>query len=185
MASPFISPQDLVDHIGRGTATDPGFLIATDAACDIVRDIAEQTFNAVVADTITMDGTGTDALLLPERPVTAAGTVTVHGTAVTDYVLNGNGILFRRGTITSSWCWPGLTWPYGRQNITVTYNHGYADANIPRSVRVVALAIAGRIAVQGAALKESMGDVSMEYAAASTDLLPGELMILRKYKQTR
>jgi len=188
MADPFISPQDLIDHMGRGGTADAGLVIATDAACDIVRDIAEQTFNQMFADTITLDGTGTDALLLPERPVSAAGTVTVNGGTVTDYVLADNGILFRRGTVTSSsWdCWyPTWTWPRGRQNITVTYDHGYADADIPRSVRLVALAIAERIAIQGAALKENIGDVSVEYAAASTDLTPGEKMILRKHKMTR
>jgi hypothetical protein len=64
MADPFIAPQDLVDYLGRGTITDPGMLIATDAACDTVRTIAERTFNQSTS-TVTLDGTGTDALLLP------------------------------------------------------------------------------------------------------------------------
>jgi hypothetical protein len=50
-------------------------------------------------------------------------------------------------------------WPSGRQNITVTYDHGYADADLPRDVRMVALSVASRIAVQGVALEESVGDV--------------------------
>jgi hypothetical protein len=85
MADPFIAPQDLVDYLGRGTITDPGMIIATDAACDTVRTIAEQTFNQSTS-TVTLDGTGTDALLLPELPVTSAGTVTVAGGTITDYV---------------------------------------------------------------------------------------------------
>lgn len=187
MADPFISATDLVDYLGRGTATDPGFIIATDAACDICRDIAEQTFNAVTS-TVTLDGTGTDALLLPELPVTAAGTVTVAGTAITDYVLNGNGILYRKTTGTDvdyTDAYRTLTWPVGRQNVVVTYDHGYADADLPRSVRMVALAIASRIAVQGGALQEAVGDTSVRYAVASTDLTNGEKAILRKYRQTR
>jgi hypothetical protein len=32
MADPFIAPQDLVDYLGRGTITDPGMIIATDAS---------------------------------------------------------------------------------------------------------------------------------------------------------
>jgi hypothetical protein len=78
MPDPFISTQDIVDYLGRGTASDPGFLIATDAACDMCRTIAEQDFNQATS-TYTGDGTGTDAFLLPQLPVTAAGTVTVNG----------------------------------------------------------------------------------------------------------
>ena len=99
ITDPFISTSDVVDYIGRGGTADPGMLIAVDAACDIVRDIAEQNFNADTS-TITLDGTGTDALLLPEFPVAAAGTVVVAGGTVTDYVLSDNGILFRKQTGT-------------------------------------------------------------------------------------
>jgi hypothetical protein len=187
MADPFIAPQDLVDYLGRGTITDPGMIIATDAACDMVRTVAEQTFNQSTS-TVTLDGTGTDALLLPELPVTAAGTVTVAGGTVTDYVLNGNGILFRKqiGTdVDYTNVMLPLKWPVGRQNITVTYRHGYADADLPRDVRMVALSIASRLVVQGVAVEESNGPVSVKYAAPSTDLTAGELRILQKYRQTR
>lgn len=187
MADPFIAPQDLVDYLGRGTATDPGMIIATDAACDICRDIAGQTFNQETS-TVTLDGTGTDALLLPQLPVTAAGTVTVAGSAVTDYVLNGNGILFRKASDTdvdyTDAC-RTLKWPVGRQNITVTYEHGYADDDLPRSIRMVALSIASRLVIQGVASEESVGDVRVKYAAAATDLTPGELRILQMARPIR
>jgi hypothetical protein len=78
-----------------------------------------------------------------------------------------------------------LIWPEGRQNITVTYQHGYADADLPRSVRMVALAIASRLVVQGVAVEESNGPVSVKYANAATDLTAGELRILQRYRQTR
>jgi hypothetical protein len=188
MADPFIAPIDLVNYLGRGTITDPGMLIATDAACDICRDIAEQTFN-LSTSTVALDGTGTDALLLPELPVTAAGTVTVAGGTVTDYVLNTRlGMLVRKSSGTdvdyTNAC-RTLTWPEGRQNITVTYTHGYADADLPRSVRMVALAIASRLVVQGVAVEESNGPTSVKYANPSTDLTAGELRILQKYRHTR
>lgn len=184
---PFISPQDIVDYLGRGTATDPGMIIAADAACDTVRTIAEQPFTAATS-TITLDGTGTDALLLPHLPVSAAGTVTVAGSAVTDYVLNSNGILFRKSIGTDvdyTNATRTLTWPEGRQNITVTYDHGYADADLPRSIRMVALSIASRLVVQGVAVEESLGDVRVKYAAPATDLTAGELRILQKFRPIR
>lgn len=180
MPDPFISTQDLVDYLGRGTATDPGIVIATDAACDMCRTVAEQSFNAGTS-TITLDGTGTDALLLPDLPVSVAGTVVVNGGTVTDYVLNGNGILLR-GTAGVD---PRPVWPAGRQNVRVTYDHGYQTVDLPRDVRMVALSIASRLVVQGPMLQETIGNVSARYAYAATDLSNGELRILSKYRQTR
>lgn len=178
MPDPFISQQDLTDYLGRDVTADDGALAAVDAACDICRDIAERSFNQVVGGTATLDGSGTDALLLPELPVSRAGTVLVDGTAVTDYVLTGNGLLLR-GSAGSD---PRLVWPSGRQNVVVTYDHGYADADIPRSVRMVALSIAARLVVQGAAKSETVGETSVTYAVAATDLTNGELRILHKYR---
>lgn len=183
MPDPFITPQDLVDYLGRGGTADAGMLIATDAACDICRTVAERQFNQGTT-TYTLDGTGTDALLLPELPVSSVSAVTVAGTAVTDYVLNGNGILFRRGTVTST-CPSTLSWPEGRQNVTVTAVHGYSDDDLPRDVRVVALSIAARLVTQGVAVEESIGAVRVKYAGPATDLTSGEKMILRKYRPTR
>jgi hypothetical protein len=180
MPDPFISTQDIVDYLGRGTATDPGFLIATDAACDMCRSIAEQDFN-LATSTYRGDGTGTDAFLLPQLPVSAAGTVTVNGGTVTDYALNSNGILFR-GTAGVD---PRPVWPAGRQNVTVTYDHGYADADLPRDVRMVALSVASRIAVQGVALEESIGAVRIKYATPALELTANELRVLRKYRPSR
>jgi hypothetical protein len=181
MADPFISPQDVVDYLGRGGTADPGMIIAVDAACDICRTVAEQTFNEVISDTAILDGTGTDALLLPRLPVNAVGTVFEGSTAVSDFSLNGNGILFRGSAGVD----PRPVWPRGRQNIQVTYDHGYAEVDLPRDVRMVALSIASRLVVQGPALEESIGDVRVKYGVNSTDLTNGELRILKKYRQVR
>jgi hypothetical protein len=179
MANPLIAPKDIVDYLGRGGTADPGMLIACDAASDMVRTFAERSFNADTS-TISLDGTGTDALLLPELPVTGAGTVLVNGGTVTDYTLNGNGILYR-GTAGVD---PRPVWPMGRQNVQVTYDHGWEDQDIPRDVRMVALAIASRLIVQGPLKTETIGSVSATYAVNSTDLTGGEQAILRKYRRT-
>lgn len=196
MADPFISRQDLTDYLGRNVLTDDGALACIDAACDFCRDVAEQTFNQTLGDMIHLDGSGTDALLLPELPVTAAGTVAVfelEGTTNTwstigtaDYTLNGDGVLYatnRGGTATL-----GRSWPAGRQNIRVTYDHGYTTGtagNLPASVRMVALTVASRLLIQGPAIFENLGDLNVRYAAESTALMPTERLILTKHRRRK
>lgn len=196
MPEPFISQEDLSDYLGQDVTEDPGALAAVDAACDIVRTISGQDFNQATSS-ITLDGSGTDALLLPQLPVSKAGTVAIGGTAnagvisggssITDYALNGDGILLRTAgaALAGEGEYVPTVWPKGRRNIAVTYEHGYADEEIPRDVRMVALSIASRLVVQGVTMSESIGPATMRYAVASTDLTSGERMILAKYRRTR
>jgi hypothetical protein len=180
MPDPFIDAQDLVDYLGRGTISDPGMLIALDSACDMCRTIAEQDFNAGTA-TVSLDGTGGDSLVLAHFPVANAGTVILNGGTITDYMLSANGLLLR-GTAGGT---PRPTWPQGRQNVTVTYEHGYQTVDLPRDVRMVALSIASRMIVQGVAKSESVGPVSITYAAGASDVTANEDRILKKYRRTR
>jgi len=154
--------------------------MAADAACEVVRTIAEQQFNRGTT-TYTLDGTGTDSLLLPELPVNSAGTVTVNGGTVTDYTLNSNGILFR-GTAGVD---PRPVWPMGRQNVRVVCDHGYEIVDIPRQVKAVALMLAERIAVQGVAVEEQLGTSRIKYGGPAMDLTDGELRILKKFRPIR
>ena len=194
--TPFISRQDLTDYLGRDVTTDDGALIAIDAACDMVRTITEQDFNVQTNGTAYLDGTGTDALLLPKLPVTDITSVTVGGTitsgtftggsAINSWTLNGDGVLLRtRGAASSSWMAGStpMTWPKGRQNVKVVYSNGYGTAVLPRDVRMVALQIAARLVVQGVSVYETVGPVSMRYGGPATDFTNGELRILRKYRR--
>lgn len=187
MPVPFISRQDLTDYLGRDVTTDDGALAAVDAACDMVRSLAEQDFNETTGDTITLDGTGTDALILPQLPVNNVGTVNLIDslggtTAVTDYAVKDNGVLVRhRGSATTSW-WPSI-WPLGRQNVQVTYDHGYGTADLPRDIRMVALSVASRLIVQGVASFEQVGQNQIRYGTNATDFTNGEKMIIAKYRQ--
>ena len=180
MPEPLVSRDDLGARLGEDLSLDDHALASVDAASEICRTVAEQTFNAVEDDEVVLDGTGTDALLLPERPVTAVTTVIEDDEELVvtdDYVLTSNGTLIRLESATY-WC-------PGRQNIIVTYDHGYADADLPRDVRMVALQIATRLYEQGAAVFEATGRYQVRYAGEATDLQPGEKLILRKYKGAR
>lgn len=197
----FISVAELGNYIGRDLSNDPGGTICVDAACEMVRTLSGQTFNLVHGDVVVLDGTGTDALVLPELPVLGAGTVVVNGTAAgtADYALAEDGVLLAlSGTATWFGCFPygsaggpwntagGAVWPKGRQNISVTYDHGYAGTAggtaIPADVRMVALSIASRLAIQGPAIQENIGQSGIRYGVNSTDLTNGEKMILQKYR---
>ena len=199
-SSPFISVTELGDYLGRDLSSDAAATVAVDAACDVCRTTAGQSFIHVTNDRVTLDGPGTDALLLPEVPVISVSSVSVGGAPITDYALGENGVLLRRSytaftsTPTSGFvAWDptdptitavsSLVWPKGRQNISVTYTHGFTD--FPNDLRMVALAIASRFIIQGPALSESLGTQSIRYGVNSTDLTSGEKMILRRYKQAR
>jgi hypothetical protein len=194
VADPFIDRTDLTNYLGRTVTSDAGALLCVEAACDIVRDVSEQTFNRGTT-TETFDGTGTDALLLPQQPVNSIGTVsvadtdtpptwTVAGTA--DYALDSKGVLLATDTAGTSLF--GRVWPAGRQNISVTYDHGYTigtAGDVPSSVRMVALTVASRLFLQGPTIFENLGDLNVRYAAESTCLMPTERLILRKHKVAR
>ena len=197
--TPFISRQDLSDYIGQDVTADAGALAAVDAACDMVRNVAEQAFNAGTT-TVVLDGTGTDALLLPETPVNNVGTVSIRGTTVDPqfYAVRDDGAVLRTyGTATGGsqplfsddWQFVSgysqVCWPVGRQNISVTYSHGYEPDDLPRDVRMVALTIASRLIIQGVTNTESVGDVTVRYGTNATDFTKGEKDILRKYKPAR
>lgn len=189
MGTPFISREDLTDYLGRNVAGDDGALIAVDFASDLCRQAAEQQFTRGTT-TIYMNGTGTDALLLPEVPVNSVGTVQVADASSPpiwttagslDYALRDDGILY--ATNTAGTATFGTVWPRGRQNIRVTYDHGYDE--VPEAVRGIALQVASRYLVQGPTTSESMGAVRTTYAGAATDLLPTERWVLRKQRRTR
>lgn len=181
--SDFITTTELSDLIGRDVSADQGATDAIAGACEMIRTYTEQRFDLEPADTVTLDGSGTDSILLPQLPVNTVGTVTVDGGTITDYVLSDNGTLFR-GTAGIRYSWP-FCWPQGRQNITVTYSHGYgtAPSDYPDDLRAVARQLASRIVIQGVASFEVMGDQQIRYAANSTDFTNGEKMILDRYRR--
>lgn len=188
----FITVTEVGDYIGRDLSSDDGATLAVSMACATVRTLTEQDFAPANGGTAILDGTGTDTLLLPQVPVSAAGTVVVNGEVLdnNEYVATSDGRLIRiySGTDgTASWStWgqnssPASYWPKGEQNVTVTYNYGFSGT-APDDVRMVALMIASRLVTQGGATSETVGQVTRRYAVAATDLTNGEKAILRKHK---
>jgi hypothetical protein len=195
---PFITTQNLSDLLGIDVTADPAADLAVAAACDVVRQVTEQDFNYGTS-TVSMDGTDTDALVLPNAPVANAGTVVLIGYGyggygygygysssgtITDYMVATDGTnRLMRGLPGAGVFRP--VWPRGRQNVVVTFEHGYAPDDLPEAVQAVALQIASRMVVQGVAQAETIGDVSVTYAGPAGDLTTGEYRLLYGFLQRR
>ena len=179
-----ITQDDLSDYIGRDVSDDVGTIIAVESANQVVKTLTEQDFEPMTS-VAQLDGTGTDTVCLPQRPVNAVGTVTVNGTDETDFTFTSEGRLIKTANGESHSTWirgatPSAYWPAGRQNIGVTYEHG---GTVPDDVRMVALMVAYRMVTQGGAISEQVGDVRKTYAASASDLTKGEKAILYRYSR--
>lgn len=180
MPDPIVSRTDLSNYLydgNRDLSANDMALAAVDAASDACRTTSGQVINLVEDEELTLDGSGTDVLLLPQQPVVSVASI-IDGNDETvdddDWTLTSVGTLVR----------PGGVWTMGRQNFTVTYTHGWSDEDIPRDIRMVALSMAGRIFMQGPVVFESIGKRQMRYAGPAMDFTKTELAILRKYKPT-
>lgn len=178
MALPFISIVDLQNYLGLTVDQDRA-KIALDAAVDIVKKVSEQSLEFVADDVVVLDSDGTDTLLLPEMPVYGVSSVVGPGAYTlvldTDYVLDRESGSLRTKSLTSKFL-------KGRQIYTVTYTHGYVtDDSVPglpadviewpSALRMVTLQVASRIYDQGIVSSESVGGVSMSFAAPEAPVL--------------
>jgi hypothetical protein len=171
--APFISITDLSDFLGRAVDTDKA-TIAVDAACDMTRTEIGQSINLVEDDEVTLDGSGTDVLLLPELPVQAVSAVSVDDEEYEEFVLTSKGLL-----LSTNGCWPDE-----RQSVVVTFDHGWSETALPRDLRMVTLTAATRIYEQGILSDYSVGDVSVKFAAQDgVSFTPGERRILNRYRR--
>lgn len=149
-------PDAATDSQSRATA-----VAALQAATADIQDFCSQLLVPVDADIITVSGTGSRYLLLPECPVTAVNAITIDQDlptelAVTTFRISArNGILYRLPDPTvAGYCTCGCSdpfdcccippsswgWPRGFSNITVNYDHGYAA--MPANLVQVAASLA-------------------------------------------
>ncbi len=130
--------QTYLDDTSLSTERAELVLAGVDA---LVRAFTRQHLEEVTDDVVSLDGTGSDVLLLPELPVTAVTAIVDEDDSSTlvedtDYRWWNNGII-RRLT--------GDVWVAHPRRWTVTYTHGYAT--IPAGIKHVILRVAARVAV--------------------------------------
>jgi hypothetical protein len=177
---PFISEEDLEAILGTTVPTDLALTIALDSACDTVRSYIGQRVNFVEDDIIYLDGTGRDAIRLPERPVRAVTEIQEDGVVLAagtypdhEWMLRAkSGIVVRQSAY----------WRSGRRNIKVTYDHGWnvtapLDMVVPADLRMATLSCARRIIksvgdtmVPQALTSETIGDYSYTLADLPEDV---------------
>ena len=181
MTAPFISVTDLAAALHRTIDPDDALgEMACDAASQVVRDYCRQHINLVTDDEVLLDGTDTDAIMLPELPIVEVGPVLVEGTALTtdEWTLGDPnvGILYRTPATSK--------WTLGRSNVEVTYTHGWSvstPTGVPSSLRIVALYVAMRIWDQGIVNTEGVGGYSASYSDSL--ITPMEKRIIDHYRQ--
>ena len=128
-----VSLEDVKTHLNVpdsvGTQYDEelrGVIAAATAAC------ADYTGRTLIRTSVTETYSGgASSIILRRTPVQSITSVTENGSAVTAFVLDEDGILYR-GTTTSI-----STWSPGVKNISVTYVAGYAD--VPTAFRMAVL----------------------------------------------
>ena len=150
---PFATIQDYQDLIQSeltglaATAIDHALLAVSQA----IRNTTEQTISLVEDDTIILNGNGRETMLLPQIPIVAVTQVTFtdRNAVVTDVTADiklydaAAGIIFHP---TPHWGCDDC-FPWGVQNVTVTYTHGYAT--IPDDLKNVTILAAKHLVQQG------------------------------------
>lgn len=121
------------------------------------------------AETMTLDGSGSYAMLLPTLRLTGVTSVTNAGEAVDLATVEWS----EAGILRCSSVW---TWKF--RGVVVEMTHGYDD--VPASVAGVVRDIAARAVSNGGGLKsKTIGPFSETYAV---DLLSTEMAVLDRYK---
>jgi hypothetical protein len=157
---PFIDEEDLSTYLGRDVTAEDLAWSAAVAACNMIRNAADQSFALVEDEEVLIDGSGTDTILLPELPVSDVTEVYDADDELLDpdedYLVDKKrGALVRRSRTG--------VWTEGRGNYVVTYSHGYSA--VPEDLRVLAMTVAARLYDQGLAKQESTGGHSITFAS--------------------
>lgn len=179
-----------------GTSADPTDLKlvrALDAASGLVRAYVGRTLDQVEDDELTLHGTGTYTLLLPEGPVAEVSLVEEldsDGDATEidadDYRLEGDKALLHR--LDEPWCEGVLNY-----RITLTYGYtlpGTPNPTLPPEIRAVTAQIAARLYQQATdegrqVTQRSIGSYSESYEASEgpqMGLEPAETAVLARYR---
>jgi hypothetical protein len=115
--------------------------------------------------TVTLRGTGGQALVLPRPPVSAVHTVTIGGVETSGWTLETSLVDGRRTDrlIRGAGGWVG--------DVEVTYTHGFNDDNRPVVLREVCLKLAARMWVNPEqVMQKRRADYSASYGSSAVEV---------------
>lgn len=147
------------------------------AATQAIRDYCGWHVAPVITDTITLDGTGTDTVLLPSRRVVDVQSVKLNGTPLeaTTFEWSADGLLRRRHG----------SWPERYRSLEVTLEHGFEDMT---ALADIVASIMARIKIDptGALANQRAGTQSVGFVpgAAGGGLMTSEKERLAPYRLT-
>jgi uncharacterized phiE125 gp8 family phage protein len=180
-----VSLTDTKTFLGvSGTTSDARIESLIDAWSDRIERLCSRQFVAR-AYTTRVSGSGTENLLLPQRPVSAIGSVTMIYGAGTQEITTAiqsteyradleRGILYRLGGAYWNWNDDAVSvWSAGFKNYQVVYTAGYASSSIPADLQLIAKeCIAGSYFASGGVnpnvKSESLGDYSYAVGDGTT-----------------
>lgn len=193
--SNFATVAELAAYLSRDIDNDDASaLLALSLASDAVRAYIGQEISIVEDEELTLDGTGTTLVLLPELPVTDVSSVIEDGLELTydeDFYWSAQGELIRveprwEGITRVERPWESLKrierrWIKKPRAIVVTYSHGYAT--VPGPIKGATLALAGRLVDSPAGVKqETIGAYSVTYSSGTPTLADNETRLLDQYR---
>jgi hypothetical protein len=170
--APFVTFDD---YIAAGGSEDHDQIrvdFALKAACEQVRRYLGLQVTLVAGDVVTVSGSGTTALLLPELPVVSVNSVTFDGEPVEDWWADESGILRRPG----GW----VRW----RRYVVDYDHGWAE--VPADIVSATARLASQLYLSANAdgiRQETIGSYSVTYAV--TEDMIGPLSVLDGLRSKR
>lgn len=165
----FAQPEDLENRLGMDFNDDDHIRAASllEMASGLVQDAACQRIELVEDDELSMPGTNSDRITLPERPVVSIASITIDGrelTEDTDWYLKGDTIYRFTSRWVGDWCGRGFGWP--RQPIVITYTHGYAEHDVPSLVKTITLEAVQRVWDNpGGLIAERVGDTEVTFSS--------------------
>lgn len=171
----FASPNDLATWLGIDLTSEEAEradALLTDASNIIREEVKRGDLGLVTDETITMNGTTDESILLPSTPVVSVSAVTIDGAPLvegSDWYLDGNMIVRLPATSVilngiDGATFPAITPGFGspRQTLQITYTHGYPE--IPGKVKTICLGMVVRVWINpGSVARESVGDTSTVY----------------------
>jgi hypothetical protein len=177
MADQLATPEDLASLLQQDLDAATADLLI-ECATSVVQALVGQRLIQVVNDTITLDLDELDDgvhLVLPERPVTAVGTVLIGAQVVTDFTPQ-----MQRARLWRARGWRSYLLGYFNQptGVTVTYTHGWpAGHQKLQLARQATLSLcSGAYANPAGATQERIDDYSVTYAAMSAQMAASEFL---------